>query len=211
MSKRKKKKKNHKDESQDSSVIEEQAVSAESEEIAEESDIVEDETVSLVAKLKVELVSSQDQLLRARADFDNFRKRKAREMEQVRKTAAELLIRDILPAIDNLNLTLVHVEDADSNLATGVTMVLKQLMDTLADRGLSPIETIGQPFDPNIHEAMTTMPSDDIKADHIVQEFQKGYTLRDSILRPAKVVISSGKAEVDPESDDTVEEPATAE
>lgn len=180
------------------------------EDIAEEQ-ALEEETGSLEDKLQNELATAQDQLLRARADFDNFRKRKAREMEQVRKTAAELLIRDILPVIDNLDLTLQHVEDADSNLATGVTMVLKQLMDTLSARGLTPIDAMGKPFDPNHHEAMTQMPSDEIEKDHVMQDFQKGYMLKDTVLRPSKVVVSSGKAESATEADDTSEETATAE
>ena len=178
-----------------------------------ESETTEETMVSLEEKLQGELAQAQDQLLRARADFDNFRKRKAREMEQVRKTAAELLIRDILPAIDNLDLTLQHVEDPDSNLAVGVSMVFKQLMDTLSARGLSPIEALGKPFDPNHHEAMTQLPSDEIEKDHVMQEFQKGYMLHDTILRPTKVVVSSGALEAAPESDDQdkTEETAAAE
>lgn len=165
----------------------------------------------LEEKLQAELSAAQDQLLRARADFDNFRKRKVREMDQVRKTAAEALIQDILPALDNLNLTLDHVEDADSNLATGVTMVVKQLMDVLNNRGLSTIEALGQPFDPNLHDAMTQMPSEEYEKDIVMQEFQQGYMLRETVLRPSKVVVSSGAPEADAESDETPEETATAE
>ena len=190
--------------------VTEEIVSEETPDTTDEATVIEDE-FTLEEKLQNELASAQDQLLRARADFDNFRKRKAREMEQVRKLAAEALIRDILPAIDNLNLTLEHVEDADSNLATGVSMVLKQLMDTLNGRGLTPIESLGQKFDPNLHEAMTQMPSEEIEKDHVMQEFQRGYMLRDAILRPSKVVVSSGKPEVVPETDDTNNESAPAE
>jgi len=162
-------------------------------------------------KLQDELSDAQDQILRVRADFDNFRKRKAREMDQVRKTASEALIQDILPTLDNLNLTLEHVEDADSNLATGVTMVVKQLMDVLSNRGLSTIEALGQPFDPNLHDAMTQMPSEEYEKDIVMQEFQRGYMLRETVLRPSKVVVSSGAPEADIESDEIPEETATAE
>ena len=215
MTKKRIKKKQQKQESQSS----EGTVEAEATEIpvenSEETPVVEEAPeqgiASLEEQLQEELSVAQDQLLRARADFDNFRKRKAREMEQVRKTAAELLIRDILPAIDNLDLTLQHVEDTDSNLAVGVSMVSKQLLETLSARGLSPIETLGKPFDPNHHEALSQMPSDDIEKDHILQEFQKGYMLGEMILRPAKVVVSSGAPETAPEPDDKSEETATAE
>ena len=170
-----------------------------------------DPDIPLEEKLQAELCAAQDQLLRARADFDNFRKRKAREIDQVRKTAAEALIQDILPALDNLNLTLDHVEDPDSNLATGVTMVVKQLMDVLDNRGLTIIDALGKPFDPNLHDAMTQLPSEEYEKDFVMQVFQKGYMLRDTILRPSKVVVSSGPPEADEESNETPEETATAE
>lgn len=164
---------------------------------------IEEDTFSLEEKLQNELATAQDQVLRARADFDNFRKRKAREMEQVRKTAAESLIRDILPAIDNLDLALQHAEDTTTGLAQGVSMVNKQLLDVLVARGLSPIDALGAPFDPNVHEAMTKMPSDEFEEDHVMQEFQKGYTLNDTVLRPSKVVVSAGKADSDEPAEDT--------
>jgi molecular chaperone GrpE len=146
------------------------------------------------AKMGEEIAALKDQLLRARAEFDNFRKRKAREMDQLRKTAASGLIRDLLPVVDNLERALEHAEDRSTGLAQGVEMVLKQLCDTLTQQGLEPIEAMGQPFDPNLHEAMTHQPSEEHDADMVMLEYERGYKLGDGVLRPAKVVVSSGPA-----------------
>lgn len=148
-----------------------------------------------LANLTQENAALRDQLLRARAEFDNFRKRKAREMDQIRKTAADGLIRDLLPVVDNLERALDHAEDRAIGLAQGVEMVLKQLKSVLAQQGLEAIPALGQPFDPNLHEAMSHQPSDEHPADSVMLEYERGYTLGDGVLRPAKVVVSSGPAE----------------
>lgn len=157
--------------------------------------------------LQQELAEAKDQLLRTRADFDNYRKRMAREMERVRKTAAEMLIHDILPGIDNLDLALQHADDKDSGLAQGVQMVYKQIHDALTGHGLKPIDALGHPFDPNVHEAVSQAPSDEHDKDHVAQVFQIGYTLGDVVFRPSKVVVSTGKAD----TENSNEESASAE
>jgi molecular chaperone GrpE len=150
------------------------------------------ETAAPLETLNQEVTHLKDQLLRARADFDNYRKRMAREMERVRKTAAENLIQDILPVLDNLELALQHAETNPKDVAKGVTMVYRQFQDILSHNGLSPIPALGEVFDPNVHEAVSQSPSDTVPHDHIMEEFQRGYTLADQVVRPSKVVVSLG-------------------
>jgi len=147
-----------------------------------------------VAALQAECDGLKEQLLRARAEFDNYRRRMAREMETLRKTAAESLIRDLLPVADNLERGLAHTEDRNNPLVQGVELVMKQFADVLSARGLEPVAGVGQPFDPNVHEALAQQPSDEHPADTVAVEFERGYRLGDQVLRPAKVVVSSGPA-----------------
>ena len=147
----------------------------------------------------------KDQLLRARAEFDNYRKRTAREMEHVRKTAAEALILALLPGLDNLERALEHAPEGTNGFAEGVAMVRDQFQDVLAARGVEPIPALGEPFDPNVHEAMSHLPSDTCPADHVMTEYERGYRIGNHVLRPAKVVVSSGPpqaAEAAPDNED---------
>lgn len=133
-----------------------------------------------------------DQLLRARAEFDNYRKRMAREAERTRQLAAEALIRDILPVVDHLELALRHADDHPGALGEGVAMVLRQFQDVLGRHGLEPIAAQGQPFDPTVHEAVMQRESEEAPANVVLEEFQRGYRLGQMVLRPAKVVVSMG-------------------
>lgn len=147
-----------------------------------------------ILALREERDDLKDQALRARAEFDNYRKRMARESDRIRKTAAEGLMRDLLPIVDNLERALSHVEDKSDGLAQGVEMIVKQFADVLGAKGLEPIPAKGEPFDPNIHEALTHQPSEAYPADVVMEEFQRGYRLGDYVLRPTQVVVSSGPA-----------------
>lgn len=142
--------------------------------------------------MQAERDALQDQLLRARAEFDNYRRRVARENEQLRTTAAQTLMRDLLPIVDNMERALSHVEDKTDGLALGIEMVLKQFTGVLAARGLEPIAAKGEPFNPHVHEALTHQPSAEYPADTVMEEFQRGYRLGDFVLRPTQVVVSSG-------------------
>ena len=146
----------------------------------------------------------KDQLLRVRADFDNYRKRMAKEMNQVRQTASANLIRALLPAMDNLERALAHT-NAEDGFVEGVGMVYKQLQEILATEGLEPVPALHEIFDPNVHDALATTPSQTVESGRIVEEFERGYRLRDMVLRPAKVVVSSGA----PESESNNEEIGT--
>ena len=167
-------------------------ITEESDQPQDESAVVETPSQDLLLAKSQECEDLRDQLLRHRAEFDNYRKRMARETEQVRKTASEALVRELLPVIDNLERALQHAEDPNGALAQGVGMVLKQLCDALAGKGLEPIVAVGEAFDPNIHEALAQQPSAEYPADHVMTEFERGYRLNGIIIRPAKVVISSG-------------------
>ncbi len=161
--------------------------------------------------LTQEVARLKDQLLRARADFDNYRKRMAREMERVRKTAAENLIQDILPVLDNLELALRHAETNPKDITEGVTMVYRQFEDILGHAGLTPIPAMGEAFDPNVHEAIAQSPSETVPHDHIMEEYQRGYKLADQVVRPSKVVVSLGTpgdpATIDSNNDNDDEQP----
>jgi molecular chaperone GrpE len=143
-----------------------------------------------VKALKAERDELKDRYLRAMADFDNYRKRMARESERMRKIAAEQIIRGLLPVLDNLERALEHKEGNGSGLADGVAMVLDQMRDVLKNNGLEPIAAAGCPFDPQLHEAVMRAESAEHPADHVVQEFQRGYKLGDYVLRPAKVAVN---------------------
>ena len=134
----------------------------------------------------------RNQLLRARADFDNYRKRMVREQESTRSQAAKSLLNDLLPVLDHLEMAVAHGDDEGGGLREGVEMTAKQLNEVLAKHGCVPIEAVGAPFDPELHEALMQSPSDDVPAGHVVQEFQRGYQLGDTVLRHARVIVSTG-------------------
>lgn len=141
----------------------------------------------------------RDKLLRTAADFDNTKKRMERERLTLMKYAGENIFKEILPALDNLERALgqgvVEGADAEKNLAAlleGVKLTQKSLVSSLEKFEVKPIESVGEPFDPNHQEALTMEPSDTIPANHVTTEFEKGYFYKDRLLRVAKVVVSSG-------------------
>lgn len=147
------------------------------------------------------LDEANDQLLRARAEFDNYRKRVARETQRIRKTAAESLITDLLPALDNLELALQHSESNSDGLLEGILMVQKQFKDALERNGLKPIAAMNEPFNPRVHEAVAHIPSSEETKDMILEEYQRGYFLGEQVLRPSKVVVGAGLAEAQEDQD----------
>lgn len=158
----------------------------------EPEETIDEERDGELLKIGAECDSLREHLLRARAEFDNYRKRMAREMEHVRRTAAEQLIRELLPVVDNLERALSHADDRDSALGQGVEMVARQLAGVLQAKGVEPIPALGESFNPNVHEALAHQPSDEHPADVITNEYERGYRIGEYVLRPAKVVVSSG-------------------
>lgn len=133
-----------------------------------------------------------DRLLRTAADFENFKKRAAREKEDWLKFANEELIRSILPFIDNLERAVSHAEKvADTGvLIEGIKLTLQQIHQTLSRFGLVSFESVGKPFDPERHEAMIMVETDLHEPNQVVEEFQRGYLLNERLLRPATVSVA---------------------
>lgn len=137
----------------------------------------------------------REQLLRTAADFDNFRKRTRRELEDAQRRGKETAVRDLLPVFDNLERAAGSAEGAQDAkaVADGLRIVLKQFVDTLEKMGIKRIPTVGKPFDPSVHEAIQHVESDE-PAGVIVTEVQPGYAIGDYLLRAAMVVVSKGRS-----------------
>ncbi len=149
-----------------------------------------------LAQARKEAQEHYDKLLRLAAEFENYKKRMEREQQTARKYAEESLLKELLPSLDNLERAAEEARKAGESgaLLEGVEMTRKGLLATLEKFGLVPIESVGQPFDPSFHEALTMEPSDEVPANHVLREFQKGYQYKERLLRAAKVVVSSGPA-----------------
>lgn len=140
-----------------------------------------------------------DRLLRTTADFDNFKKRAARERQDAARYANESLIQKLIPVLDNFENAQAAAQTSQGNgmesLQTGIAMVHQQLKSTLAEAGLEEVEAGGKPFDPNLHEAVSQQESADVPEGHVLQQLRKGYKLRERLLRPASVVVAKKPAE----------------
>jgi molecular chaperone GrpE len=142
-------------------------------------------------RLQAELQETRQHLLRVHADFDNFRKRTRQEMEDLRRFAARQLLLDLLPIADNFERALSAFSSGNvEEIRTGVEMVHRQLLGVLEKHGVRPMEVVGAPFDPNMHEAVMQEPADGRDAGVVVEELQKGYTLHEKVLRPAMVKVT---------------------
>lgn len=133
-------------------------------------------------------------LLRTTADFDNFRKRVARERQDLIRYASDGLMQKLIPVLDNFEAALAATsnagEDAAKSLQTGVAMIHQQLRTALADSGLKEIDAAGQPFDPNFHEAVAQEASEALPEGQVVRQLRRGYQLHDRLLRPASVIVA---------------------
>ena len=142
----------------------------------------------------------KDRWTRLAAEFDNYKKRRAREFEMLIKSASEDVIRDLLPILDGVDRALAHSENGDTEsegFREGVKMIMEQFPRVLYNRNLNEIDTVGKPFDPTVHEALMQVPSETYDAGIVSDVVEKGYCLGDKVLRPAKVVVSQGKAQAD--------------
>ena len=152
-----------------------------------------------------ELRQKHDSLLRNQADFENFKKRTAREKADLLKFGNEALMRELLPVIDNFERSLAHAQDAPSidDIISGIDLIKKDLMQKLEKFGLKAISAQGEPFDPLKHEATLQIETPDHIENTIVDELQKGYCIHDRLLRPAMVTVA--KAPSTPQSSDSDE------
>jgi molecular chaperone GrpE len=139
-----------------------------------------------------------ERLLRTTADFDNFKKRAAREKQDAIKYANESLVQKVIPVLDNFEMALAAAQststDGLKSLQDGVTMIHAQLKNVLIEAGLEEIDATGKPFDPNFHEAVSQQESAEVAEGSVLQQLRKGYKLRDRLLRPATVIVAK-KAE----------------
>jgi molecular chaperone GrpE len=147
-----------------------------------------------MAGLQADLDRFRDLALRSQADFENYKKRSAREKEEAIKYANSSLLERLVSIIDNFELGLAAAKEQgeQSPIYSGMVLVQKQLNDLLAENGLQPIEAEGRKFDPNVHEAIAHEPSDQVPEGIVLRQTRRGYRFKDRLLRPAKVVVSSG-------------------
>jgi molecular chaperone GrpE len=139
-----------------------------------------------------------DQLLRATADFDNFKKRAARERQDAIKYANDGLLERVIPVLDNFEMALAAAAAPNTtvqSMQAGVGMIQQQLRAAMGEAGLEEINAAGQKFDPNIHEAISQQETSDAPEGQVVQQVRKGYKLRDRLLRPASVIVAKKPTE----------------
>jgi molecular chaperone GrpE len=184
---------------------------------AEGSPVQESEATQLRRQLEAKEKEARDnheRFLRQVAELENFKKRTIRDRDDAIRFANEALIRDMLPILDNLERAVAHAKDGGNGkpLVEGVELVLKGLFDILNKHGVTQISAVGEPFDPRKHEAMAQVESTEHEPNTVVEEYHKGYTFHDRLLRPALVSVSKpsktkekkndgSEVEKDPEDD----------
>ncbi len=152
-----------------------------------------------------EVAALRDRLLRLQADFENFRKRTLKDRQEALRYGHENVVKDLLPTVDNLERAIEHARGSDGGdlegLLQGVELVLRELRGVLERHGVEEIEAEGQAFDPAVHEAMAQQASESARPNTVIDVFQKGYRLRDRMLRAARVVVAAPPAEGENEQD----------
>ncbi|MDY0237650.1 MAG: nucleotide exchange factor GrpE [Campylobacterales bacterium] len=167
---------------------EEEILEASQDEIAANS---EDSNGEEIAKLEEKIAQLEDRYLRANAEFENFRKRLEKEKMQAISYAHEQFAKDLLPVIDTLEIALTSSKDSENSekILEGISLTIDQFLKCFQKHGIEAISTDGE-FDPNVHDAVMQVESEDHKNGEIVQVLQKGYTIKDRILRPSMVSIA---------------------
>lgn len=147
-----------------------------------------------VEALRGEVAALQDRLVRLQADFDNFRRRALKGREEAHQYGHENLVKDLLATVDNLDRAIEHARKSGGgdfeSMLQGIELVRREFLGVLRNHGMSEIEAENGVFDPNVHEAMAQKEDDSVPANTVIEVFQKGYRLRDRLLRPARVVVS---------------------
>jgi molecular chaperone GrpE len=151
----------------------------------------EEEPQDPLAKAQAERDQYLDVAQRTQAEFENYRKRTAQQAAQAGERAKVGLLREVLPVVDNLERALAAAADSEGPLHEGVKLVLADLQGVLARAGVEPLEPVGERFDPNVHEALSTRPEEGAEAGVVVEVVEKGYRTADSVIRPARVVVSA--------------------
>jgi len=181
------------------------ALSQDTSSATEEASLVAELQQALVAKAE-EVKSLNDKYLRLAAEFDNYKRLIQRDQRDQIRFGNESLLKELLPVVDNLERAIKSSRDGGNTdvLIQGVELTLKQLTGALTRFHVTPIQTIGQLFDPATHQSVTSVASKKVPEQHVVEEFQRGYLLHDRILRAAMVSVSTGRANGAPGTDDTL-------
>ena len=174
-----------------------------------QNDNTETENNERIQQLEQQLAEAREQLIRLAADFDNHRKRVAREMDRRAASPKEALVRDLLPAIDNLERALAA--DPSENLRDGVELIYKQLLETLKRHGFEPREDLGVPFDGRFHDAIAVGRQQEMPDASVIEVWERGWMRGAEMFRPAKVLVNKLEADDSPvESDAVLRTPALA-
>lgn len=171
------------------------------EDITDSADIAEDleqaDESPEVAALNDEVTALKEQLLRTEAEAQNTRRRAEQDVEKARKFALEKFVNELLPVADNLERAIEAGnpdDESQKGMIEGVELTLKSLQDTLKKFNVEPVNPEGEPFDPQLHQAMSMVPNPDVEPNTVLNVFQKGYTLNGRLVRPAMVVVASAPA-----------------
>lgn len=152
-----------------------------------------------LAALREEKARLEDRLVRLSADFDNQRKRALREKQETLSYGHENVVKDLLPVVDNLERAIEHASASSGadfeSMLQGVDLVRRELLAVLVKHGVGAIEAEGEAFDPNVHEALAQVEDPKVPAGRVARVLQRGYRLRDRLLRPARVLVSKGPGE----------------
>ncbi|WP_026558692.1 nucleotide exchange factor GrpE [Bacillus sp. J37] len=176
---------------QDTEEVEVEVVDAEDVTV-EEAKETADETIAKIAELQAKLDETENKMLRNQADFDNFRRRTRLDQEAAQKYRAQSIVSDILPALDNFEraLQIEANNEQTKSLLQGMNMVYNQLVQALQNEGVELIKSVGEPFDPHLHQAVMQVEDDNFESNTVVEELQKGYKLKDRVIRPAMVKVN---------------------
>ncbi|HKF23079.1 MAG TPA: nucleotide exchange factor GrpE [Candidatus Angelobacter sp.] len=155
--------------------------------------VIESPAEAELKKLRDERDTLFDRLARLQAEFDNYRKRAAKENADFRDYAVADAARTLLPAIDNLSLALKNAGASPEEFHKGVELIYKQLQDALQKLNVQRVPAKGEPFDPRVHEAIEVVESDAVPDHHVLEELQPGYRMKERLLRPAMVKVARGK------------------
>ncbi|MFT5128121.1 MAG: molecular chaperone GrpE [Rhodothermales bacterium] len=189
---------NTENETPDIEATEEEVIQVEAD-LVEDEDVAEDSAEDLAADLR----KAQELVLRKAAEFDNFRKRSQRDLGEVRVATQLSTLNEFFPVMDNFRLAMLAVETSDdiATLKQGMAMIMTGLENCFTNLGLTVVDSVGQTFDPNVHHASKTEPSDEPEGT-ILKQFRPCYMLGERLVRPATVVVSSGPEVADSADED---------
>lgn len=159
-----------------------------------EQELLEEEQVSETEQLQQQVADANDNVLRIQAEMQNMRRRAERDVENAHKFALDKFSADLLPVVDNLERALSAInaeDDSQKAIAEGIELTLKSFLDVLVRFKIEAVDPAGQPFDANLHQAVSMVPNPDMEPNTVMDVFQKGYTLNGRLIRPAMVVVSS--------------------